>query len=145
MFGPHLMLDCYGCDEKKLKDVDFILRFLDELPEKIDMNKITPPQLINYPGTPGTFDKGGISAFVLISSSHISLHTFPHNGGYVSFDIFSCKDFDIDKTVKLIAEAFGAKKVEKTLHMRGKEFSKAEEYVPIVAKERKKIQAKRFI
>jgi len=145
MFGPHLMLDCYGCNPKKLKDAKFILKFLDEFPEKIDMKKISPPHIIDYPGTPGTFDKGGVSAFVLISTSHVSLHTFPHNGGYVSFDIFSCKNFDIDKTVGIIIDAFEAKKVEKKLHMRGTEFSKVEEYSPIVAKERKKIETKKFI
>lgn len=33
MFGPHLTLDLYGCNEKKLADLDFIYKILDELPD----------------------------------------------------------------------------------------------------------------
>ena len=117
------MLDCYGCDKNKLRDAKFILEFLDKLPDKINMKKIAPPYLIDFPGVPETFDKGGVSAVVLISTSHISLHSF-HHQGYMSIDIFSCKEFDIEKTIKIIQEAFDVKKFEKKLVMRGSEFPK---------------------
>ena len=35
----------------------------------------------------------GYSTFVMIAESHLSVHTFPELN-YVSFDCFSCKDFD---------------------------------------------------
>ena len=41
----------------------------------------------------------GVSGFVLIAESHISIHTFVERH-YVNIDIFSCKDFDADQVIK---------------------------------------------
>jgi len=139
MLGPHLMLDCYGCNENKLKDLDFVLKFLNELPDMIKMHKIADPYAIYYPGKPDSFDKGGISAIVIIAESHISIHTFPANN-YMSVDIFSCKIFDIEKAIEYITKAFGAKKFEKKILNRGLEFSKdVPRAMKIVKKQREKI------
>jgi S-adenosylmethionine decarboxylase len=139
MLGPHLMLDCYGCDENKLKDLDFVLKFLDELPTMISMHKIADPYAIYYPGKSDSFDKGGISAIVIIAESHISIHTFPANN-YMSVDIFSCKIFDIEKAIEYITKAFGAKKFEKKILNRGLEFPKdVPKAMKIVKKQREKI------
>lgn len=142
MFGPHLMLDCYGCDEKKLGDPNFILKFLDELVSLIGMHKIAPPYALEYEGNPNSFDKGGISAFVLIAESHISVHTFPFDK-YMSLDIFSCKDFDVEKAVNFTLKKFGVKKYEKNFVNRGREFPKEiAPAVKIVERERKKLDRK---
>ena len=139
MFGPHLMLDCYGCDENKLKDLDFVLKFLDELPTMINMHKIADPYAIYYPGRSDSFDKGGVSAIVIIAESHISIHTFPANN-YMSVDIFSCKIFDIEKAIECIVKAFGAKKFEKRVLNRGLEFPKdVPKAMKIIKKQREKI------
>lgn len=126
MFGPHLMLDLYGCDNKKLIDAKFVLNFLDELPKILGMKKVSGPHLLEYPANPETWDKGGISAIVIIAESHISIHTFPHPNGYMNIDIFSCKEFDVELAEKKISEAFGAQKIEKNLLWRGREFPKEE-------------------
>jgi len=42
MFGPHLTIDMYGCNKKKLKDVNYIHAFLSELPALMGMTKIMP-------------------------------------------------------------------------------------------------------
>jgi len=139
MLGPHLMLDCYGCNENKLKDLDFVLKFLNELPDMIKMHKIADPYAIYYPGKPDSFDKGGISAIVIIAESHISIHTFPANN-YMSVDIFSCKIFDIEKAIDYITKSFGAKKFEKRILNRGLEFSKdVHKAMKIVKRQREKI------
>ena len=49
-FGPHLMMDGYGCDKKKLHDLNLIYRLLDELPTRIGMTKIMPPYVFKYSG-----------------------------------------------------------------------------------------------
>jgi S-adenosylmethionine decarboxylase len=137
MFGPHLTLDLYGCNEKKLVDEKFIQAILEELPDLIDMHKISQPNIILHPGNPNSFDKGGISAFILIAESHISIHTF-RGYGFVSADIFSCKNFDTEKAEKYLVEKFEAKKVEKNFLTRGKEFPKdVEKAKEIVLKYRK--------
>ena len=140
MFGPHLMLDCYGCNENKLKDLKFVLKFLDDLPDLIKMHKISEPHAVDYPGNPKSFDEGGISAVVIIAESHISIHTFPSHK-YMSVDIFSCKNFDMEKAIDFVVKTFEAKKIEKKLIHRGSEFPKQiPKAMEIVNKQREKIK-----
>ncbi|MEK6862139.1 MAG: adenosylmethionine decarboxylase [Nanoarchaeota archaeon] len=138
-FGPHLTLDLYYCNRKKISDLKFIYNILHELPDFIGMKKISPPHVVFYEGSEGTFDKGGISGFVLITTSHITVHTFSEQE-HVFIDIFSCKDFDVEKAERYLVEKFEAKKVDKNLFQRGLEFPKS---IPVVRrfinKERKQL------
>src|SRR5213592_1261565 len=120
-FGPHLMLDGYGCAKAKLEDLDLIYRILDELPRKIGMTRIMPPYVFKYSGLKP--EDWGISGFVLIAESHISIHTFPEKK-FVSVDIFSCKAFDSDLAAVYLKQAFGMTKVETNVLDRGTEFPK---------------------
>jgi len=120
-FGPHLMLDGYGCPKAKLEDLDLIYRMLDELPPKIGMTRIMPPYVFKYSGLKP--EDWGISGFVLIAESHISIHTFPEKN-FVSADIFSCNPFDPDFAAAYLKEAFGMTKVESHVLDRGTEFPK---------------------
>ena len=129
-FGPHLTLDLYYCNRKKISDLKFIYNILHELPEFIGMKKIAPPSVVFYEGSEGTFDKGGISGFVLIATSHISIHTFSEQE-HAFVDIFSCKDFDIEKAENYLINKFESKKVDKKLFQRGLEFPRS---IPVVRK-----------
>ncbi len=120
-FGPHLMLDGYGCDKKKLQDLNLIYRILDELPSRIGMTKIMPPYVFKYSGVKP--EDWGLSGFVLIAESHISIHTFPEKS-FVSADIFSCKTFDLGFAGEYLKDAFGMEKVECNVLDRGTEFPK---------------------
>jgi len=143
VFGPHLTLDLYGCDKRRLSSEKFICKLLDEFPTMIDMHKITEPHLTYYPGRDGSFDNGGFSAFILIAESHISIHCFPDQR-YASIDIFSCKEFDTEKAEALMMEAFNAKQSERNLFNRGSHFPKdIGKTRPIVGRQRKKIVEKK--
>jgi len=120
-FGPHLMLDGYGCDKKKLQDLNLIYRILDDLPERIGMTKIMPPYVFKYSGVKP--EDWGLSGFVLIAESHVSIHTFPEKS-FVSVDIFSCKHFDAELASAYLEKAFDMEKVEKRVLDRGTEFPK---------------------
>ncbi len=124
MFGPHLTLDLYGCDKEKLADHDFIFQVLDEMPEQVGMNKFSEPQITEVPAQgENSFDRGGITGFVILVESHMAIHTFPEDG-YASFDIFSCKDFNTDYAAATLMKMLGAEKVEKNFIVRGKSFVK---------------------
>ena len=99
----HLLVDGFGGDLEKLKSQEFVYKFLDEFPSSINMNKISGPHVTTYNG-PVEKD-WGVSGFVMIAESHISIHTFPDRS-YTNIDIFSCKDFDEEKALSLIGEAF---------------------------------------
>ena len=89
-FGPHLVFDGFGCPRERLEDLTALYRLLDGLPDRIRMTKIMPPYVFRH-GLPED-PAGGLSGFVLIAESHISLHTFPGRG-YVNADVFSCETF----------------------------------------------------
>ncbi len=120
-FGQHLMMDGYGCDREKLMDLNWIYDFLSRYPEEIKMTKIMPPYVFKYSGQ--VPEDWGISGFVLIAESHISIHTFPEKL-YLSLDIFSCKEFDSKAAIEHIKNLFDIKKVEIKLLDRGHEFPK---------------------
>ena len=118
-FGVHLMLDGYGCDRSKLEDLSLIATFLDEYPDKMNMTKIMPPYVFRYNGT--VPEDWGVSGFVLIAESHISIHTFPEKQ-YLSLDMFSCKPFDTQLAVQTIKRYFSIQKYEMKVLDRGQEF-----------------------
>lgn len=120
-FGPHLMLDGYGCEQSKLADLEHIYKVLDEFPVEIGMTKIMPPYVFKYSGLKP--EDWGVSGFVLIAESHISIHTFPEKK-FLSLDIFSCKDFEIDRAIEIVSNAFEIEKFEKNVLDRGTEFPK---------------------
>jgi len=120
-FGQHLMIDGYGCSRECLDNIELIYNFLDTYPEQINMTKIMPPYVFRYNG--GNPEDRGISGFVLIAESHISIHTFPEKN-YLSLDIFSCKKFDTEMAEKDLQELFQIQKLEKNVLSRGSEFPK---------------------
>lgn len=75
MFGPHLILEAYGCPKDLLADLGLVSQTLDAYPAQLDMTKIMPPYVFRYQGT--VEDDWGVSGVVLIAESHISIHTFP--------------------------------------------------------------------
>lgn len=120
--GQHLIIDGYGANQKKLTDLDFIYNFLSKYPEEIQMTKIMPPYVFKYYAP--VPEDWGISGFVIIAESHISIHTFPEKL-FLSVDIFSCKPFDADKAIADITEMFEIKKSEIRFFDRGLEFPRS--------------------
>ena len=118
-FGPHLMLDLSECDQERISDLDFIFNFLNALPDKIGMTKITQPYVFPYSGK--IPEDRGITGFVVIAESHLSIHTFVDKG-YAFVDLFSCKQFDTDVARDLIVEAFASRKPEVYMVERGRGF-----------------------
>jgi S-adenosylmethionine decarboxylase len=94
----HLIIDGYGSNVEILKSEEFIYRLLDQYPAEIGMTKISSPVVVRYTG-----DDWGISGFVMIAESHISIHTFVERC-YVNIDVFSCKDFDDEQAIKDLSE-----------------------------------------
>lgn len=116
----HLVIDGYGGDPTMLGDADAIYRFLDEYPDAIGMTKITPPHVYVYEGQKP--EDAGISGFVLIAESHISVHTFPRRQ-YVNIDVFSCKEFDAQRALEELRAMFSLEMVRSWTLDRGLEYS----------------------
>ncbi len=102
-FGPHLMMDCRGVNVEKTSDLRYIWDFLNELPDQIGMTKITQPYVFPYSGL--IPEDEGITGVVVIAESHITFHSFTRKD-YFFFDLFSCKEFDVDFVVREVIRAF---------------------------------------
>ena len=97
----HLIIDGYSSNPDILQSEAFIYQLLDQYPAEIGMNKICPPHVVRYVGTkPADW---GISGFVMIAESHISIHTFVEHR-YVNMDVFSCKDFNAEQAIKGLSD-----------------------------------------
>ena len=119
----HIIIDGYGANRKMLESEDMIYDLLDRYPSQIGMTKVAPPQVFKYIGSKP--DDWGISGFVLIAESHISIHTFPERC-YVNIDIFSCKDFDSEYAIQELKAIFEFDEIQKYLLNRGLEYSNVE-------------------
>lgn len=64
-------------------------------------------------------DSGGITSFVVISTSHLALHSWPLERRF-SADVFSCKDFDHEKALHLFREILGVDRLQVTVMDRQK-------------------------
>lgn len=117
-FGWHLTLDGYGGEPRRLGDPEVVRAWLDGLPDEIGMAKLIEPCLIEVAAR-SEKDPGGVTGFVLIAQSHLSVHTFPRRG-FVSADVFTCQDhLDHERIRQSLIETFNLGDLESNLIARG--------------------------
>lgn len=112
----HLMLELYGCDRQLLVNEALIRSVLDKYPTRVGMEKVSPVHLYDIE-TSNPLD-AGLSGFVVIAQSHISLHAWPEYGE-VDIDICSCKEFSQEDAIAFAKEAFQTDDVETHFVVRG--------------------------
>ncbi len=134
----HLIIDGFGGDASMMWDTARLREFLDEYPANLGMTKITKPEVLEYHG-PNPAD-GGISGFVIIAESHISVHTFPHRD-YVNIDVFSCKSFDHEQALADARSLFNLRQVKTWLLDRGLEWLDADQGSRETRRQRAALQA----
>ncbi len=115
----HLVIDGYGGDYTKMWDTELVRRFLIDYPESLGMTRITEPSVLDYQAPKP--EDSGVSGFVIIAESHISIHTFPEKS-YVNIDIFSCRPFDHERALADATDLFELKEVKNWLLDRGLEW-----------------------
>ena len=115
----HLVIDGFGGDVGKMWDVELVRQFLNSYPEALGMTRITEPRVLEYQA-PNPEDSG-VSGFVIIAESHISIHTFPEKS-YVNIDLFSCRAFDHERALQDAKALFDLEEVDTWLLDRGLEW-----------------------
>ena len=115
----HLVIDGYGGDIDKMWDEDLVREFLYQYPESLDMTRITEPKVLRYEAPKS--EDSGVSGFVIIAESHISIHTFPRKD-YINIDIFSCRPFDHERALEDVKDLFALTDVKTWLLERGLEW-----------------------
>lgn len=116
-YGLQLLFDGYAANPEKCGDITHLYTLLMELPAMIGMRRVGFPHIIHID------EEGikGLSGFVFIMESHISIHTYEERG-FVTADIYSCKTFDAARTTELLARAFDIHVFESNTEVRGRQF-----------------------
>lgn len=113
--GLHLTMDGYVKDTSVFTKENIESMFAKVI-AALEMKALDKPQVYEVPVDPevlrrveltGNFeDEGGITAVVVISTSHLAVHCWPLQK-FFSLDVFSCKTFDAMRAKEVIHEAFG--------------------------------------
>jgi len=127
----HLLVDMYGCDVRNLNDESLLRNLFQDLAEILDMHIIAGPVIVRYVGREDSPSGEGLSGFMIVAESHVSIHTDIRTG-YASIDVYSCKEFDIDSVEERLETVFKPKKMERKFIIRG---PAAEEYAKTQASE----------
>lgn len=110
--GLHIIANFYGCknlgllvDKKKLSVL---------LKKAVKQNSLNILRNAFYKFG----DDGGITGYLLLSESHVSIHTWPERNNYLTLDIFVCNynKNNVPNAKKIFAEltkAFQPEKIEK--------------------------------
>jgi len=80
------------------------------------MKSISKPLVVNYKAR--NKSESGISGAIILAESSIIIHTYP-NKNLFFLDIFSCKEFNINKTKQFIIKKLKLKKLKTKLIKRG--------------------------
>ena len=117
------MMEAYGADPTDLNNMKKVWRFLHDLPDLIDMKRLTTPYVIDADATASGHDPGGITGVAIIAESHVSIHTFADRG-FFTMDVYSCSNFDdkIDIIKKFAQERFPHSTQEINIVKRGTQY-----------------------
>ncbi len=109
--GTHFLIELFGCDSKQLNDLAFIKS---TLIASLDKTGIDILDLSEY-----QFQPHGVSVVLLLSASHMSIHTWPEHK-YCTIDIFTCTEQATSEIItKKILTAFTNTKHKMTTINRG--------------------------
>lgn len=110
--GRHIIAEFYDCDKSILDDVEAIENHMKEAAYE------TGATLVN--SSFHRFLPYGVSGVVVISESHLTIHTWPEYG-YAAVDLFTCGD-DVDpwKAFSYLKKVLNSQRVHVVEHLRGK-------------------------
>ena len=99
----HLTIECLGCDREMLNDEAKVRQTLRDAAAicnlrvlKEDLHKFRPH---------------GITGYLLLSESHLSIHTWPEQR-FALVDVLSCASIEIDLLIRCFRESLGAGSID---------------------------------
>lgn len=81
--GQHFLFDLYGCDQHEIDSPADLKKLMLDAAQAANMEVLHV--YMHH------FSPHGVTGVVVLSTSHISVHTWPEYG-YAAFDVFSCSD-----------------------------------------------------
>ncbi|HID31781.1 MAG TPA: adenosylmethionine decarboxylase [bacterium (Candidatus Stahlbacteria)] len=109
--GHHYIVEASGCDPKVIGSVEKVQKILIKAAEAAKAHIWS----ISF----HRFHPKGVSGVVVISESHLSVHTWPELG-YVALDIYTCgEESEPEAAVGFALKEFGAEELHITEMTRG--------------------------
>lgn len=110
--GRHLLLELYDCNREVLNQVEPVETILKEA--ALAANATIIESAFHH------FSPYGVSGVIIISESHLTIHTWPEYG-YAAIDVFSCDtEMNMVRLEKMLVSAFGSATHERSIIRRGK-------------------------
>jgi S-adenosylmethionine decarboxylase len=111
--GRHYVVEASGCNPEVINDMKRVEEILVQAAKQARASVVTTAFHRFYPQ--------GVSGVVVVSESHIAVHTWPEKG-YAALDIYTCGDHTMpDEAVKYVLKEFGATSAHITYIVRGLE------------------------
>ncbi len=109
--GWHILAEFYNVNPDLMKDVNPVKKILEKAVKESGLTPINS----HY----HQFEPFGVTGFVLLEESHISVHTWPEHG-YLALDIFTCSNEDSTwKAFEVLKREFNPGKVDHFFKERG--------------------------
>jgi len=119
--GRHILAEVFGCDRAILDDPTRVERIL--VDAALDAGAEVREVAFHK------FSPQGVSGVVIISESHLAVHTWPELG-YAALDVFTCGDrVDPWQACDAVVVGFGAQNMTATETLRGMQVTAVERAV----------------
>jgi S-adenosylmethionine decarboxylase len=82
--GTEWIVDAHGCRAEALRSVGTLEALFARIIEDLRLRPVSAPIWHQFPG------EGGVTGVVLLSESHLSVHTFPESG-FAAFNLYCCR------------------------------------------------------
>jgi len=124
--GRHLVIDLWDCDPELLKKIGTVQKSMVDaaLEGDADIREVIFHQ----------FEPDGVSGVVVISESHLTIHTFPEHA-YASVDVYTCGNMDPHVSMRVVAERLKAGSYEMVEVIRGQRPMKVESRTPLIVEQ----------
>ncbi len=105
--GTHVFGNLHGCPSELLEKVDVVSNIL--------RSTVSESKLHSVGETFHQFEPIGVTGVIVLSESHLSVHTWPETG-VVAVDVFTCgNEGNADLAFDIISRLFKAEKIDKQI------------------------------
>lgn len=118
--GRHIILQIYGADFDALRNIRLAEKFLTQTVLATESRPLDEPwvydiktELEAQGEEPDPREPEGVTGIVVLSTSHVAIHTWPHRG-YAVADAYSCRDFDPSVVLKVVERIYPHQRLKVT-------------------------------
>ena len=102
--GSEWLVDAAGCRPEALTSVATLRSLFECIIRELDLHALHESEFVVFP------PPGGVTAFVVLSESHLACHTYPEHG-VIALNLYCCRERPDWPWQERLAEFLGASEV----------------------------------